>query len=159
MPSEHRKAWRRAYEKKRSQTLEYKERRKAFEKKRSQTPEYKERKRGYEKARAPRKRVATKRPRRIVGIDGEGMDTPDGRHLYTYLAAVDEHGALVAEASNPEGLTHEECAAMLVSIPRNTLKFGFMFSYDVTKIIEELPALDRYCLMRPNTRVAIFCKK
>ena len=28
----------------------------------------------------------------IIGIDGEGITTDDGRHLYIYLAAVDEEG-------------------------------------------------------------------
>ncbi len=95
--------------------------------------------------------------RRIIGVDGEGHDTPDGRHIYTYLAAVDEHGRLVSEAHNPAGLTHEECARMLLAIPRNSLKFGFMFSYDVTKIIEEMTPVDRYYLMRPNVRGARSC--
>ncbi len=95
--------------------------------------------------------------RRIIGVDGEGHDTPDGRHIYTYLAAVDEHGRCVSEAYNPEGLSHEECAEMLLQIPRNSLKFGFMFSYDTTKIIEEMTPLDRYYLMRPNLRGARTC--
>jgi len=109
------------------------------------------RRKAYDKTRP--KRVAT-----IVGVDGEGMDTPDGRHIYTYLAAVTERGVLVADAYNPNGLTHEECAEMLLSIPRNSLKFGFMFSYDVTKIIEELASADKYYLMRPDTRAARICR-
>ena len=79
-------------------------------------------------------------------------------HIYTYLAAVDEHGRLVAEAHNPEGLSHDECADMLLAIPRNTLKFGFMFSYDVTKICEEMPPPARYYLMRPKAREGAVCK-
>lgn len=96
--------------------------------------------------------------RKIIGVDGEGKDTPDGRHVYTYLAAVDEHGRLVAEARNPDGLSHEECVTMLLAIPRNSLKFGFMFSYDVTKITEQMPASDVYYLMRPNARTRRSCK-
>ena len=80
-------------------------------------------------------------------------------HIYTYLAAVDEHGRLVAEAYNPNGLTHDECAEMILSIPRNTLAFGFMFSYDVTKIIEQMPPEKRYYLMRPKAREMVVCKK
>ena len=79
-------------------------------------------------------------------------------HIYTYLAAVDEYGRLVGEAYNPTGLTHEQCAAMLVALPKNTLKFGFMFSYDVTKIIQELPEKLRYYLMRPSARESAMCK-
>ena len=96
--------------------------------------------------------------RRIIGVDGEGQDTPDGRHIYTYLAAVDEYGELVAEAYNPDGLTHEQCISMLLEIPRTALKFGYMFSYDVTKIIEQMPAADRFRLVRPKTREARSCK-
>lgn len=110
---------------------------------------------------APKKRVRRAKkddgPMRVVGIDGEGHDTPDGRHIYTYLAAVDEHGALVADAYDPEGLTHDACCEMLLSIPRNCLCFGFMFSYDVTKIVEALPAADRYMLMRPQARDETIC--
>ena len=79
-------------------------------------------------------------------------------HIYTYLAAVDEYGRLVAEAYNANGLSHEECADMLLSMPKNTLKFGFMFSYDVTKIIEDLPPAVRYYLMRPSAREMAVCK-
>ncbi len=107
----------------------------------------------YDKSRTKKRQQAV----RIIGVDGEGHDTPDGRHIYTYLAAVDEHGTLVAEAHNPAGLSHDECCEMLLSIPGNSLKFGFMFSYDTTKIIEEMSAVDRYYLMRPNIRNARSC--
>ena len=136
----------------------------------------------YDSARAE-SRKAEPKPVKIIGVDGEGQDTysrcPDceglekeerdackscegaGKisdgHIYTYLAAVDEEGDLIAEAHNPDGLTHEQCAEMLLSLPRKALKFGFMFSYDVTKIIEEMPAIDRYYLMRPKTREARSC--
>lgn len=96
--------------------------------------------------------------RKIVGVDGEGMDLPDGRHVYTYLAAVDETGRLVAEARNPSGLSFDECAAMLLEIPRRSLIFGFMFSYDVTKIVEGLAPADVYYLMRPQCRVRKVCR-
>lgn len=104
------------------------------------------------------KRKDRQSPRVIVGVDGEGHDTPDGRHIYTYLAAVDENGRLVSETHNRDGLTHDECASMLLAIPRNTLIFGFMFSYDVTKIIEEMPLVDRYYLLRPDLRRRWTCK-
>ena len=78
-------------------------------------------------------------------------------HIYTYLAAVDEYGLIVSEAYNGEGLTHDECANMLLAIPKHTLSFGFMFSYDVTKIIQELPPKVRYYLMRPTAREMAVC--
>ena len=92
-----------------------------------------------------------------LGGPHELEPSADG-HIYTYLAAVDEHGRLVAEAHNPNGLSHDECAAMLLAIPHSTLKFGFMFSYDVTKICEQMPPADIYRLTRPNARQGAVCK-
>ena len=80
-------------------------------------------------------------------------------HIFTYLAAVDEHGKLVAEAYNGSGLTHDQCCEMLLSIPKNTLDFGFMFSYDTTKIIEQMPPAKRFRLVRPKAREVAVCKK
>lgn len=109
-------------------------------------------------AKRPNRRSGATEFRRIIGVDGEGHDTADGRHIYTYLCAADEFGECVAEAYNPEGLTHDECAEMILSLPRNSLRFGFMFSYDVTKIIEELPPISRYTLLRPDARAAHRCR-
>jgi hypothetical protein len=96
----------------------------------------------------------------ICGIDGEGQDTPDGRHIYTYLSAVDEHGQIVSHTRFAEdGLSLLECADMILSIPKNYLPFGFMFSYDVTKIIEDMPLEKRYYLLRPDTRKRRTCPK
>ena len=78
-------------------------------------------------------------------------------HIYTYLAAVDEKGVVVSEAYNERGLSHEECASMLLRIPQGALKFGFMFSYDVTKIIEDLPPEVTYYLLRPSAREGVIC--
>ena len=97
--------------------------------------------------------------RRIIGIDGEGQDTPDGRHIYTYLAAVDEKRRPVAQVYDPKGLSHEDCARMILSLPQSALKFGYAFNYDVTKIIEDLPLADRYYLLRPQLRRARQCAK
>ncbi len=118
------------------------------------------------------------RDMRIVGIDGEGHDVPclackacrqeeipttktcEGpRHLYTYLAAVDEQGRTVSEIYNAEGLSHEECVAMLLAIPKGCLCFAFMFSYDCTKILEDLPLGDIFYLMHPSLRDETVCKK
>ena len=79
-------------------------------------------------------------------------------HIYTYLAAVDEAGKLMAEAYNPDGLTHDQSADLILSLPKNTLRFGFMFSYDTTKIIEGMPEAARYRLMRPAARATQYCK-
>lgn len=109
------------------------------------------------KAKKKRKRKEDDPDAPIIGVDGEGHDTPDGDHIYTYLAAVDETGKLVADAYNANGLTHDECCVMLLSLPKRSRKFGFMFSYDVTKIVQPLPPVDRYYLMRPNLRDQAIC--
>jgi hypothetical protein len=98
----------------------------------------------------------TSRP--IIGVDGEGHDTPDGRHVYTYLCAANEAGDVVTEAENSKGLGTKECVDCLSRIPRASTCFGFMFSYDVTKIIEGLTPEQRYWLMHPDLRTRRFGK-
>ena len=110
----------------------------------------------YEDEHERKKKGPLSRP--IIGIDGEGYSTPDGEHLYTYLAAVDENGKVCGEKWNGNGLSHEECCDLLLSLPRDCLKFGYMISYDMTKILEALPAIDRYRLMRPDERKRRTCK-
>jgi hypothetical protein len=94
----------------------------------------------------------------IIGIDGEGHDLPDGRHIYTLLCAVDERGEVVGEVENQKGLSTTECLEMLLALPTNALRFVFMGSYDFTKIIEELPTEDIYFIMHPDSRVTRHCK-
>jgi hypothetical protein len=94
----------------------------------------------------------------IIGIDGEGITTPDGRHLYIYIAAVDEDGKVWGERYNPEGLSHAECMEVLLELPKHHLIFGYMISYDMTKILEELPDELKYTLMRPDERKRRTCK-
>lgn len=96
---------------------------------------------------------------KIVGIDGEGHDLEDGTHIYTLLCAVDETGKIVAEAENQNGLSSVECFEMLLSLPRDALKFVFMGSYDWTKIIEDCKPEDIYCIMHPETRRLRRCKE
>jgi len=105
------------------------------------------------------KERANRQSDQIIGIDGEGHDLPDGRHIYTLLMAVDEAGRVVGEASNPAGLSLQECARMLVSLPRNALKFVFMGSYDWTKIIENLNEIDIAYLMHPDWRRVKICRE
>ena len=93
----------------------------------------------------------------FVGVDGEGMDTPDGRHIYTYLCAADEDGNVVSEKWADDGLSHDECMEVLLAIPKATLKFGYMTSYDITKWIESMPDEDKYRLLRPETRRLKLC--
>ena len=94
-----------------------------------------------------------KGPQRILGIDGEGHDLPNGKHVYTFLACVDADGVVAAETRfAPEGLTHDECCEALLSLPKNALKFAYSFGYDTTMILEALPLEDRYVLLRPELR-------
>jgi hypothetical protein len=95
----------------------------------------------------------------ILGIDGEGHDLPDGRHIYTLLMAVDESGRVVGEAYNAHGLTPQEAMAMLLTLPKNALKFIFMGSYDWTKMIEGLSELDIYYIMHPDLRRMRACRE
>jgi hypothetical protein len=128
--------------------------------------EYKRKKRQANRAlhgREPNSRGKDQKP--CIGIDGEGVDAPcpkcadqdtckhPRKHLYVYLCAASEHGRIVAETRYaPEGLTHEEMLAMLLSLPKHALKFGFSFGYDWTKIIQALPTVHRWALMRPEER-------
>lgn len=96
---------------------------------------------------------------RIIGIDGEGQDTPDGRHIYTYLCASDEEGAKVADAWNGDGLSLDECVCFFLRLPEKPLKVSFMFSYDTTMILAGLPPLVRYYVVRPDLRQAKRCHK
>lgn len=95
----------------------------------------------------------------IIGIDGEGYDLPDGRHVYSYMAAVDEHGEVRAEARNLAGLSFLECMGVLTALPRDALKFGFMISYDYTMMLRELPDKELYDLLHPDDRVRRACRK
>src|SRR5579859_8089333 len=53
---------------------------------------------------------------RIIAVDGEGWTTPDGRHLYTYMAACDESG-LVSELEDPSGLRAQAVLDWLLALP------------------------------------------
>jgi len=110
--------------------------------------------------RKARDKVRTNRQSdQILGIDGEGHDLPDGSHIYTLLMAVDESGRIVGEAYNKDGLSVQECCRMLLSLPKNALKFVFMGSYDWTKMIEQLSEVDIYHIMHPETRRMRTCKE
>lgn len=111
----------------------------------------------------------------MVGVDGEGQDVPCGgcpacvegrpkdcsspNHIYTYLAIVDERGSVIADAYSEAGLSHEDCVAALLKIPKDCLPFAFMFQYDVTMILRDLSLADIYYLMRPQLRDETVCKE
>jgi hypothetical protein len=85
-----------------------------------------------------RKREYQPRDRTVIGIDGEGWTTPDGRHLYSYLAACTAH-RLIADVYNPVGLTSEEILQFLWELPKTALLVGFSLGYDRTKWFEQWP--------------------
>lgn len=97
--------------------------------------------------------------RPIIGVDGEGHDLPDGRHIYTLILAVDETGRVVGRAENQSGLSTAEVLDMLLGLPQHALKFIFMGSYDWTKIIEDLDLPDIFYIMHPEARRARTCRK
>jgi len=102
---------------------------------------------------------AKPRQRMVIGIDGEGHDLPDGRHVYTLLCAVNERGEVVAEAENPKGLSSTECFELLLSLPHAARKFIFMGSYDLTKMLEDLNPLDIWYIMHPDARRVRRCTR
>lgn len=104
--------------------------------------------------------------RRIVSVDGEGK-TVNNRHAYTLLACADDRGYRAhiqhdgterdavlhegpRERSTPylpddlapnHGLSTVACLEFLLGIPRakSDLVISFAFTYDVTKILQDLP--------------------
>jgi len=129
-----------------------------------QTPKRKGWKKKYESTAERKAVVKANRQKRgpinqpIIGIDGEGITTSEGEHLYIYLAAVDENGKVRGEAYNEFGLSLQECLDLILALPRDSLVFGYMITYDMTKILESLPAIDRYRLMRMDERRRRTCK-
>lgn len=92
---------------------------------------HRQRKRPYRETRHSRKRV-------VIGIDGEGYTAPDGSHRYSYLAACKQH-RLVAEVSNPTGITSQQVLELLWALPKSALLVGFSLGYDRTKWFEDWP--------------------
>lgn len=115
--------------------------------------------------RAPRVRLDTRKrgwrerhhpPRtdRIIGIDGEGK----GRrpHLYTYLAASDEHGVSWDTRAEPgRQIPSEQALAFLMTLPDKALIVSFAFFYDLTKILQDLPDEAIWYLLHEDRRAAI----
>lgn len=80
-------------------------------------------------------------PRQIefVGVDGEGMDTPDG-HKYVLF------GVGQKQIENPGGLTWSQCFEFLYAdfqsrgkAAKDTAYVGFFLGYDFTQIFKTLP--------------------
>lgn len=110
--------------------------------------------------------------RRIISVDGEGSDI-DGRHAYTLLAAADDRGfrAFIEHdgerrdgtvetgqrASSDDyapnyGLRSADCIEFLLSLPRHKsdLIISFSFTYDVTKLLADMPYVNQVELSTRN---------
>jgi len=97
---------------------------------------------------------ASKEESIYVGIDGEGQ----GRevHRYILLAASTETGDRAWWVYNANGLTTVECLDFLLELPKKNLKaFAYSFSYDLTKILQDIPNDLLYLLFRPELRARL----
>lgn len=90
----------------------------------------------------------------ILGLDGEGQGRDP--HEYNLLAAASEAGEswYVARPS----LGAAECFEFLLSLPKATI-VAFSFSYDITKILTDLPDKKIHKLLHPEERRRIIAGK
>lgn len=86
----------------------------------------------------------------IIGIDGEGQ----GRfpHKYTFLAGANEFGNSWRLYDNGNALSTEACLNFFLSLPPNSLVVGFALSYDLTKLLKDLPDDLLYSLTHEKER-------
>lgn len=80
--------------------------------------------------------------RPVIALDGEGID---GR----YVLLANNNGDYI---ENYLGLRTEECLRWLASLDKESLKFGFAFTYDVNMILKDL-SYDHLKLLRQNSQV------
>ena len=96
------------------------------------------------------------RKRRFVGIACRGGNV-DGKHVLVEMIAVREGGAIVARASDEEGLSLSKCLAVLFSTSKRDVCFGFGTSYDATKIFSGVGdgagELEKFFIFHPESRV------
>lgn len=85
----------------------------------------------------------------FVGADGEGRNTPDGRHEYFMLRVGHES---ISPRVGEKRLRTSDCLAFLSSLsPANTY-VAFFFNYDVAKILEDLSFKKFHKLVHRETR-------
>lgn len=89
------------------------------------------------------------RDRLLIGLDGEGYTTKDGKHLYTYLCACTGE-RVVSELYNPKGLSTQSILEFLWALPKSALLVGFSLGYDRTKWFEDWPNHSIFQLMHPD---------
>ena len=91
--------------------------------------------------------MARDKPRRWIGIDGEGV----GRKPHRYVLLACSDGDYIERR---EGLGTRECLDYLLALGgRDARVCGYYLSYDWTMILRDLPDLDIYQLFRPELRV------
>ena len=80
------------------------------------------------------------------------LETAPKRHLYTYLAAVNEHGDCLGSVSDyAHGLSTTACLDFFLSLAASRC-FGFSIGYDLAKILKDLPDQKLFELVRPDLR-------
>lgn len=84
---------------------------------------------------------------RIIGLDGEGQGREP--HVYNLLAASDEQGQSWYVAA--QSLSAVQCFEFLLSLPKAII-VGFSLSYDITKILTDLPDKKIHKLLHPEER-------
>lgn len=109
-----------------------------------------ERQRVDDRVRTGRIQIRDRQPRIYVGLDGEGQ----GRlmHRYVLLAASDESGSRSWYVENHNGLSTDQCLSFIFSLPAALRLFTFSFSYDLTKMLQDLDERALYYLFRPELR-------
>lgn len=109
-----------------TETLTYKER------ERRRKAAY--RKANPDKARRQNRNGQARKTKPFIGVDGEGYDDVNGRHLYNMLRAGDR----LLEPGNGRFLTSWECLDFLCSLEPDAIYVAYYFDYDVTKILENI---------------------
>lgn len=93
--------------------------------------------------------LRSKVPRQYLGIDGEGI----GRKPHRYVLLACAGGNISRDISDKNGLSSIDCLDFILSLPGNPYTiFAFAFTYDLTKILEDLPNDKLFMLFRPETR-------
>lgn len=85
----------------------------------------------------------------FVGVDGEGANLPNGYHAYFLLRAGESY---VCARGDAVRLTTQRCLDFLADLHPDAIYVAYFFDYDVTKILEDLPAEKLRRLMDRNLR-------
>lgn len=82
---------------------------------------------------------------RAIALDGEGMNTDDGGHIYRYMAASRTDGVVLGELTNEKGISTAEALEFVTALPKADEDgvpylgvFGYGLGYDITKWLERL---------------------